>query len=141
MHLILAASPRAQGVVELQRGARRQGVSEIMLHVDPSRGGALRLYEAAGFVQDELLRDYYSDKRDALVMKLRMAPPTSTVDPPRRMSAEAGAAALAAVAAVPAAAREAASNAAAIANAVSSVALTGAQPMQQRAPKRKLRRA
>ena len=85
-----------QGIAELNAGDRRQGTTEIMLHVDPSRAGALKLYEAVGFVQDEVLRDYYADRRDAIVMKLRTTP---AVPMAARMAADAGAAALAQVAA------------------------------------------
>jgi [ribosomal protein S18]-alanine N-acetyltransferase len=61
------------GIFELQYSSRRP-TSELMLHVDPERLGARALYESKGFVQTELLRNYYEDQRDAIVMKLRRDP-------------------------------------------------------------------
>jgi ribosomal protein S18 acetylase RimI-like enzyme len=58
------------GISELERpGRRHAGTPEIMLHVDPSRTGAQRIYEAFGFKQAAVLPDYYSDARDAVIMK------------------------------------------------------------------------
>ena len=60
----------SHGIRELEQPARRTpGASEIMLHVDPERTGAQRLYEAFGFQKMALLPNYYSDARDALLMK------------------------------------------------------------------------
>ena len=41
-----------------------------MLHCDPTRIAARRMYESTGFVEAQRLRGYYGDGRDALVMKL-----------------------------------------------------------------------
>jgi len=41
-----------------------------MLHCDPTRIAARRMYESSGFVEAQRLRAYYGDGRDALVMKL-----------------------------------------------------------------------
>jgi ribosomal-protein-alanine N-acetyltransferase len=66
----VASSLLTHGINELERPGRRGGaVSEILLHVDPSRLGAQRLYEGFGFVRAELLPNYYSDQRDALLMR------------------------------------------------------------------------
>jgi len=43
---------------------------EILLHVDPQRVGAVRMYERTGFRKLERLTNYYSDRRDALLMRL-----------------------------------------------------------------------
>ncbi|KAL1500106.1 hypothetical protein AB1Y20_012779 [Prymnesium parvum] len=66
-----------QGILELQGSSRRGGPKEIMLHVDPSRAGAVKLYEAIGFERHELLPAYYADQRDAIVMKLRVLAPAA----------------------------------------------------------------
>lgn len=62
-----------QGIAELsgQTSRRRTPPAEIMLHVDPERVGARRLYESRGFVQEELLKKYYEGQRDAIVMRWR----------------------------------------------------------------------
>lgn len=65
----IGASLLRRGIEELERPARRQGASEIHLHVDPTREGACRLYEACGFQRVSLLQNYYSDERDALLMR------------------------------------------------------------------------
>lgn len=57
------------GIAEIEGGARRAGPPQIMLHVDPSRANAVRLYESFGFRRSELLPRYYVDERDALVMR------------------------------------------------------------------------
>lgn len=41
-----------------------------MLHCDPTRIAAKRMYESSGFVEAQRLRAYYGDGRDALLMKL-----------------------------------------------------------------------
>ena len=41
-----------------------------MLHCDPTRIAARRMYESTGFVEAQRLRAYYGDGRDALLMKL-----------------------------------------------------------------------
>ena len=58
-----------RGIAELERPHRRPPPSEIQLHVDPERTEARRLYEAFGFQRAALLAGYYSDNRDALLMR------------------------------------------------------------------------
>jgi len=41
-----------------------------MLHCDPTRISARRMYESSGFVEAQRLTAYYGDGRDALLMKL-----------------------------------------------------------------------
>ena len=43
--------------------------SEIQLHVDPANTSARSLYESFGFERVALLPQYYSDSRDALLMR------------------------------------------------------------------------
>ena len=57
-----------QGIAELERPGRRTTISEIQLHVDPTRTAAQSLYESHGFVREVLLTGYYGDARDALLM-------------------------------------------------------------------------
>mmetsp|Transcript_30192 Transcript_30192/g.51581 ORF Transcript_30192/g.51581 Transcript_30192/m.51581 type:complete len:140 (-) Transcript_30192:197-616(-) len=87
--LAVAPSCRRQGVggeliergvaeiLECRRSPRSR--TEIMLHVDPTRRSACRLYERHGFVQHELLRNYYDGARDAVVM--RLAPSRGATSP------------------------------------------------------------
>ena len=65
----VASSLLRRGIQELERPARRTGATEIQLHVDPQREGACRLYESFGFERVTLLPNYYSDARDALLMR------------------------------------------------------------------------
>ncbi len=58
-----------RGIEELERPSRRSGASSMMLHVDPSRNSARRLYESFGFRELNFLPNYYSDNRDALLMR------------------------------------------------------------------------
>lgn len=58
-----------RGVAELERPARRSAPAEIQLHVDPSNVSARKLYESVGFQLVTLLPQYYSDSRDALLMR------------------------------------------------------------------------
>jgi|EP00908_Phaeocystis_cordata_P015177 GNAT superfamily N-acetyltransferase len=58
------------GISELRRPLRRAPPPAIMLHVDPSRIAARRMYESSGFVEERRLSSYYGDGRDALLMKL-----------------------------------------------------------------------
>ena len=58
-----------RGISELEQPGRRCGPSEILLHVDPGRPEARKLYESFGFVRSTLLPGYYSDARDALLMR------------------------------------------------------------------------
>lgn len=65
----------ARALQELLTGSRRPP-AEILLHVDPQRTGARRLYEKFGFRERERLPGYYPDHespfggRDALLMCL-----------------------------------------------------------------------
>ena len=59
------------GISELRRPARRAPPPAIMLHVDPARTAARGLYESIGFQEEKHLCGYYSDGRDALLMRLR----------------------------------------------------------------------
>ena len=65
----VASSLLRRGIQELERPTRRAGATEIQLHVDPQREGACRLYESFGFERVTLLSNYYSDARDALLMR------------------------------------------------------------------------
>jgi ribosomal protein S18 acetylase RimI-like enzyme len=65
-----------RGIEELERPSRRLPPTEIQLHVDPARTEARRLYEAFGFERVTLLPGYYSDSRDALLMR-RISPGAS----------------------------------------------------------------
>ena len=65
-----------RGIEELERPTRTSFLHDIQLHVDPGRPEARALYESFGFTQQALLRDYYSDQRDALLMRRLCAPPT-----------------------------------------------------------------
>ena len=58
-----------RGIQELERPARRLAPSEIQLHVDPANTSARSLYESFGFERVALLPQYYSDSRDALLMR------------------------------------------------------------------------
>jgi ribosomal protein S18 acetylase RimI-like enzyme len=58
-----------RGILELERPARRPPASEIQLHVDPARTEARQLYESYGFERVSLLTHYYTDARDALLMR------------------------------------------------------------------------
>ena len=58
-----------RGIQELERPARRSAPSEIQLHVDPANTSARSLYESFGFERVALLPKYYSDSRDALLMR------------------------------------------------------------------------
>ena len=57
-----------RGIAELEKPGRRPPPSEVMLHLDPAREKAKRLYESFGFRQREYLPKYYADERDALLM-------------------------------------------------------------------------
>ena len=61
---------RRCGIAELRRPLRRTPPPTIMLHCDPTRIAAKRMYESSGFVEAQRLRAYYGDGRDALLMKL-----------------------------------------------------------------------
>ena len=63
------ARHRLRVITPLERPHRRPPPSEIQLHVDPERTEARRLYEAFGFQRAALLAGYYSDNRDALLMR------------------------------------------------------------------------
>jgi len=66
----IGSSLLSHGITELEQPTRRgAGASEIMLHVDPSRSGACRMYESFGFVAIQHLPQYYTDGRDALLMR------------------------------------------------------------------------
>ena len=67
--LHVACWPRC-GIAELRRPLRRALPATIMLHCDPSRIGARKMYESSGFVEAQRLRAYYGDGRDALLMRL-----------------------------------------------------------------------
>ena len=58
------------GISELRRPLRRSPPPAIMLHVDPTRITAVRMYQSSGFVEERRLKGYYGDGRDALLMKL-----------------------------------------------------------------------
>ena len=66
-----------RGIEELERPARRAAAAEIQLHVDPANAQAQRLYESFGFERMVLLPTYYSDSRDALLMR-RLSPQGTT---------------------------------------------------------------
>ena len=63
-----------RAIEELEQPTRRGDARPIVLHVDPSRDAARRLYSGAGFADVELLPRYYADERDAILMR-RAAPP------------------------------------------------------------------
>lgn len=75
----IAASLLRRGIEELERPSRRTGASEIQLHVDPQREGACRLYESFGFERVQLLENYYTDARDALLMRRVAQQPSTSV--------------------------------------------------------------
>lgn len=77
-HLRLTAI--SQGIAEVRRSFRHEP-NEIILHVDPSRSGALKMYEELGFVQHQVLPEYYADQRDAIIMKLRDGATNKNVSP------------------------------------------------------------
>ena len=58
-----------RGIEELEKPTRKSFLHEITLHVDPSRPEARALYERHGFRQVDFLPNYYSDSRDALLMR------------------------------------------------------------------------
>ena len=58
-----------RGIQERERPSRRAAPAEIQLHVDPQNATARRLYESCGFEFVTLLPKYYSDSRDALLMR------------------------------------------------------------------------
>ena len=66
-----------RGITELEIPSRRTAVSEIQLHVDASNTSARTLYESMGFRLVSLLPRYYSDSRDALLMRRPTHPPSS----------------------------------------------------------------
>ena len=62
-----------RGIEELTSAGRsRHAVEEIMLHVDPERTSARRMYESVGFRAHERLHAYYGLGRDAILMRLRL---------------------------------------------------------------------
>ena len=63
-----------RAIEELEQPTRRGDARPIVLHVDPSRDAARRLYSGAGFADVELLPRYYADERDAILMR-RPPPP------------------------------------------------------------------
>ncbi len=46
------------------------GAEELRLEVRPSNDKAIRLYSAAGFKEQEIIKKYYADGESALVMRL-----------------------------------------------------------------------
>jgi len=64
------------GVRQLAAHSRRAPL-EVFLHVDPSRFGALRLYENNGFEPYQRISRYYDDKRDAILMRRIIGDPKS----------------------------------------------------------------
>ena len=80
-----------RGIAELARGGcSRHAVEEIMLHVDPERGSARKLYESLGFRAHERLTAYYGLGRDAILMRLQLGSAPQPTEPPILTTSEGG---------------------------------------------------
>ena len=80
-----------RGIAELARGGcSRHAVEQIMLHVDPERGSARKLYESLGFRAHERLTAYYGLGRDAILMRLQLGSAPQPTEPPILTTSEGG---------------------------------------------------
>jgi [ribosomal protein S18]-alanine N-acetyltransferase len=61
-------------VEDLLDEARRRGCAQVLLEVREDNAAARHLYDRLGFEQVAVRRGYYGPGRDAVVMRLRLAP-------------------------------------------------------------------
>jgi ribosomal-protein-alanine N-acetyltransferase len=65
-------------MAELVKTLKNKDVDEVLLEVRESNKAAIRLYKSLGFQPRKILQKYYEDGENALVMSLRLKPPSAT---------------------------------------------------------------